>query len=486
MAEATGRNPGLHVVILAGGSGTRFWPLSREQMPKQLLRILGERSMLALTLERALELVPEERVWAVTTRSQALHVRRELRALGLSGVRVLEEPSGRNTAAAIGLAALAVLEQERGGVLAVFPADHYIQEGRAFTSLVRRAREVADEGWLVTLGIKPTRPETGYGYILKGEALKDGSDRGKGSEAFRVARFVEKPDRETAERYLLSGEFLWNSGVFVWRASLYLEELGVHLPGHRRALEELRGLWGDPGRATTASEVYGAMEAISVDYGVLESSDKVAVIPADVGWSDVGSWAALMEIHPKDWDGNVLHGDVLALETRDSLVRSEGRLVTTLGVRDLVVVETEDAVLVCHKERSQEVRRISDELRGRSREEALIHREVHKPWGAYKVLERGKGYQVKWLEVLPGERLSLQMHRSRAEHWVVVEGTALVTVGGEVLELPCGGHVHIPLGSTHRLENRGPGRLRLIEVQTGEYLGEDDVVRLEDDYGRES
>lgn len=484
--QVTGtRNPGLYVVVLAGGSGTRFWPLSREQMPKQLLRILGDRSMLAMTLERALALVPEERVWAVTTRGQAPEVRRELGALGEGRVRVLEEPAGRNTAAAIGLAALAVLEDDPRGVMAVFPADHYIRDGMAFTGLVERARLVADEGWLVTLGIKPTRPETGYGYILKGSPLRRSSGGGDVLDAFRVVRFVEKPDKEAAERYLLSGEFLWNSGVFVWGAGSYLEEMAIYLPRHRQGLEEVRRLLGDRATAKMALGVYEAMEAISVDYGVLERSHKVAVIPADIGWSDVGSWAALMEVHPKDSNGNLLHGDVLALDTHESLVRSEGRLVATLGVRDLVVVETDDAVLVCHRDRSQEVRRIADGLRGEARQEALVHRQVQKPWGAYKVLDSGEGYKVKWLDVMPGKRLSLQRHDHRAEHWVVVSGTALVTVDGEALEVRNGGHVEIPLGKVHRVENPGPGMLRLIEVQTGDYLGEDDVVRLQDDYGRE-
>ena len=475
----------LHTVILAGGTGTRFWPLSRSLAPKQLLSIVSERSMLALTLERAKALVPEDRVWVVTTRSQAGEIRRELGTLGLSAVRVLEEPSGRNTAAAIGLAAVHVLAEDPQAILAVLPADHHIRDTERFLDLIRRGREVASQGWLVTLGIKPTRPETGYGYIQRGAALE--SEQGRGSEEgpFRVVRFTEKPSREKAEEYLRSGDYYWNSGMFIWRGHRFMEEMQRQLPKHHEGLTEIgRLLEQRADRLDRIGEIYESLASISVDYGIMEHGDRVAVIPAEMGWSDVGSWETVRELLEKDGDGNVLHGDVLALDTRNSLVRSEDRLVATLGVEGLVVVDTTDALLVCHEKRSQEVREIAVRLHGEDRTEAKIHRKVHKPWGAYKVLDLGGNYQVKWLDVKPGARLSYQSHEHRSEHWAVVMGTATVTLDGEVLEVPRGEHIYIPARAKHRLENRGEELLRVVEVQSGDYLGEDDIVRFEDDYGR--
>ncbi len=471
----------LHGVILAGGSGTRFWPLSRELLPKQLLSILDERSMLALTLDRILPLIQVEDVRIVTIRSQAGEVRRELASLGRPEIRVLEEPEARNTAAAIGLAAVEILRDDPQGILAVFPADHHILDARTFTELIQRARKVAAAGWLVTLGIQPTRPETGYGYIQRGDLLEGHATQG----AYRVRRFTEKPDRETAEEYLRTGEYYWNSGIFLWRADLFMEEMRRHLPEHHRVLQKIASLPEDkPGREDRIRELYGALESISVDYGIMERSDRVAVIPAEMGWNDVGSWAAVHDLMEKDENGNVLRGDVVALDTRNSLIRSEDRLVAVLGVEDLVVVDTTDAVLVCPRERVQEVRRIAELLREQNRDEARIHRRVEKPWGAYKVLDLGDQYQVKWLEVKPGQRLSYQSHEHRSEHWTVVIGTATVTLDDEVIEVPTGGHVYIPVRAKHRLENRGKKILRVIEVQSGDYLGEDDIVRYEDDYGR--
>ena len=478
----------LHAVILAGGSGQRFWPLSRELMPKQLLRIVGDRTMLALTLDRSLTLVPEARVWVVTTRDQAGAVRQELAALGLSGVRVVEEPSARNTAPAIGLAAHHVLREDPEGILCVFPADHHIEQTDRFTRLIRAGGDLAAAGWLVTLGIPPQRPETGYGYIQRGEPLAAETGRADlDVEAFRVRRFQEKPDRATAEAYLRAGDHDWNGGIFVWRAARFLEETERHLPEHHRILGEIGRRLGEDiaSDADRIKELYDALGPISVDYGILEKADRVAVLPAEMGWSDVGSWATLRELLPRDPDGNVLQGDVLALETRDSLVLSEERLVATLGLEGVVVVDTADAVLICSEDRGQEVRRISDALRTGGREEAMRHRHVRKPWGSYKVLDRAERYQVKWLEVLSGQRTSVQSHERRAEHWTVVAGTATVTLGEDKRELGTGEHVHVPAGVRHRLENRSAEPLRIVEVQTGDYLGEDDIVRYEDDYGRE-
>jgi mannose-1-phosphate guanylyltransferase/mannose-6-phosphate isomerase len=425
----------LHAVILAGGTGTRFWPLSRSLAPKQLLNIVGDRTMLALTLERAKALVRDDHVWVVTTRSQAGEIRRELGAIGLPGVRVLEEPAGRNTAAAIGLAAVHVLAADPQAVLAVFPADHHILEPGRFAELIKRSAELASRGWLVTLGIEPTRPETGYGYIQRGTPLED--EHGEDAKRpFRVVRFTEKPSRERAAEYLASGEYYWNSGIFIWRADRFLEELERHLPEHHEGLTEIsRILEEGVDRRERIGEVYEGLSSISVDYGVLEKGDRIAVVPAEMGWSDVGSWETVRELHEKDGKGNVLQGDVLALDTRDCLVRSEERLVATLGVKGLVVVETPDALLVCDEKRSQDVRAIAERLSQEGRVEARIHRKVDKPWGAYKVLDQGDTYQVKWLDVKPGARLSYQAHEHRSEHWTVVLGTATVTLDDQVVEV---------------------------------------------------
>jgi mannose-1-phosphate guanylyltransferase/mannose-6-phosphate isomerase len=461
----------LHVVILAGGSGTRFWPLSREKMPKQFLSIVGDRSMLALTIERARDLVPDERIWIVTICSQTDEIVRELLELGLFGkINILEEPVGKNTAAAIGLAAIRILEKSPDGIMAIFPSDHYIGNTPKFLELLRFGIEAANREWLVTLGVQPTHPETGYGYIEKGEALNTG--------IYRAARFTEKPDLSTAEHYVSSKNFFWNGGIFLWKADRFMTEMKSHLPDHYEKLHQIRK---QPDRLTS---IYGAMESISVDYGILENSDRVAVIPADIGWSDVGSWTALYNLSVKDCDRNVSTGDVMTVDSHDSLIRAEERLVATIGVENLIIVETEDAVLVCRKDCSQDVRVVAQNLLGDKRPEAIIRRKVLKPWGAYKVLDQGNGYQVKWLDIKPHQRLSLQSHQFRSEHWTVVSGKAIVTVDDKTTEVLSGNAVYIPAKSMHRIMNPSKEMLRIIEVQTGSYLGEDDIIRYEDDYGR--
>jgi mannose-1-phosphate guanylyltransferase/mannose-6-phosphate isomerase len=472
----------LHAVILAGGSGTRFWPLSRDMLPKQLLRVFGDRTMLEMTVQRVEDLVERDRIWVVTTREQQNEVRRELTACGRQQVRILAEPAGRNTAAAIGLAAARIAKDAPRAAMVVLPADHYIEEEGLFVELLRIGRRVAEAGWLVTLGIRPSRPETGYGYMARGAKIED-LTLSHGQEIYEVDRFTEKPDPDTAEKYWRSGIHYWNSGVFVWRVEHFMEEMERFLPLHHRSLVEI-GQIGYGADAGAIAERYQRLDSVSVDYGIMEKAERVAMIPADVGWSDVGSWAALRELLAADRDGNVVVGDVVALDSRDSLVYAQDRLVSLLGLEKTVVVDTPDALLVCPENRSQDVRKVVEELRRRGREETRAHRMVQKPWGAYKVLDRQEGYQLKWLDVLPGQRLSLQSHRHRAEHWIVVRGTATVFLDGRSQQVGPNEHVYIPQGSRHRVENRGTEKVRMIEVQTGGYLGEDDIERHEDDYGR--
>ncbi len=455
----------LHAVILAGGSGTRFWPLSREKMPKQLLHILGDRSMLAMTLDRACALAPEERIWIVTTRSQASGIKQELHTLHLEKLHVIEEPAGRNTAAAIGLAAVRIHRNDPKGVLAVLPADHHIEKEDRFLELLHAGKKVAEAGWLVTLGISPTRPETGYGYIEKGSRIDSLDLSNLEFDVFKVSRFTEKPGQETAEKYLRSGDFFWNSGIFLWRADQFMDEMKKSLPEHYRGLMEIGSLGDFSSNPDRVEEIYERLTAISVDYGIMEYSDKVAMIPASVGWSDVGSWAALREINEKDLNGNVVKGNVLAVDSRNSLLYGQDRLVAALGLEGLVVVDTPDAVLVCREDMSQDVRKIVKQLLDEGRNEALVHREVLKPWGAYKMLDRGEVYQLGCLDVFPGEQLSLKSHVHRNAHWIVVAGTATVTVNGRVVDVPCGEHIRVTEGSQHRVENRGSEKLRMIEIQ---------------------
>ncbi len=476
----------LHAIILAGGSGTRFWPLSRELMPKQLLNIVGDRSMLALTHERVKGLVPDERIWVVTTCAQAGLIRRELLDQGAGNVRVLDEPAGRNTAAAIGLAAVHVLKEDPGATMAVFPADHNIKDQARFTDRIREAHELAEKGWLVTLGIKPERPETGYGYIEKSDPLSPETSGDASVQAFRVARFTEKPDLDKAREYVETGNYYWNSGIFIWKADVFMEEVQKNLPEHHQGLDRIAALIHDPAQKDKGTEeIYVSLPSISVDYGIMEVAERVAVIPADMGWSDVGSWEALRDIIGHDEQGNILQGNVMTVDTKNTFIRTEDRLVAALGVEGLVVVDTADALLVCQQDRSQEVKKIAEKLREDKRDEALVHLKVNKPWGGYRVIDGSDHYQVKWLDVNPGHRLSLQSHEHRSEHWTVVQGTATVTLEDRVMEVPCGDHVFIPVRSRHRLENRAKeGTLRVIEVQTGDDLGEDDIVRYEDDYDR--
>ena len=472
-------------VVLSGGSGTRLWPLSREKYPKQLLPLVGEQSMLQATVSRLEGLADMAGPLLVCNEEHRFVVAEQVRTLGLQG-SVLLEPFGRNTAPALALAALWAVREGDDPVLVVMPADHDIADGVAFRNAVARAVTLAATGVTVTFGITPDCPETGYGYIQRGQALADGSG------AFALARFVEKPDRKTAEGYLDSGEYLWNSGIFVMKASVWVAALGVCRPDILAACQKaLAGGKPDGDFVRVDVDAFKVCPSDSIDYAVMErltaggaDLPKAAVIPLTAGWSDVGAWDALWKVLPKCGEGNATRGDVMLENCRDTLVVSEGRLVACVGLSNVVVVETDDAVLVVHHDATQDVKKIVDRLKADKRSVAQWHRKVYRPWGWYDGVDSGERFQVKRIGVNPGGTLSLQMHHHRAEHWIVVSGTARVTKGEETFLVSENQSTYIPLGVKHRLENPGIVPLEMIEVQSGSYLGEDDIVRFEDTYGR--
>lgn len=459
-------------VILAGGVGTRFWPLSRSQYPKQVLRLLGSESMLQETIQRLLPMIPQGRLAVVTNASQVDLVRLELYRKGWDDIRIWPEPQGRNTAAAAGLAAVMMGPQADDQVMAVFPADHFIRDQANLLQALETGTVWAGAGYLVTFGIKPTRPDTGYGYIKAGAALDAQNN------AFHCQQFLEKPNLATATEFLKEGSYYWNSGIFLFRRDVLLRAFSEHLPELAAGLQRLAE------NPQLLEEVYQQLPSISLDYGILERVANVAVVPADLGWSDVGTWGAFYDMLPKDEQGNVLLGRTLDLDSKDCLVFAQNRLVATLGLQNLVVIDTPDASLVCHRDRVQEVKDLVSELVRQNLGEAVQHLTVERPWGRYTVMDFGPGYQVKQIVVDPGKRLSLQLHHYRAEHWVVVQGTARVTIGQETRTVASNESVFVPVKTPHRLENPGPEPVRLIEVQTGSYLGEDDIVRLDDDFWR--
>ncbi|MGB4064302.1 MAG: mannose-1-phosphate guanylyltransferase/mannose-6-phosphate isomerase [Azonexus sp.] len=472
-------------VVLSGGSGTRLWPLSREKYPKQLLPLVGEQSMLQATVARLGGLADMAGPLLVCNEEHRFVVAEQIRTLGLQG-SVLLEPFGRNTAPALALAALWAVRDGEDPVLVVMPADHDIADGAAFRDAVARAVTLAATGVTVTFGITPDCPETGYGYIQRGQALADGSG------AYNLNRFVEKPDRQTAESYLDSGDYLWNSGIFVMKASVWIAALGLCRPDILTACQQaLAGGKTDGDFVRVDVDAFKACPSDSIDYAVMErlttggaGLPKAAVIPLTAGWSDVGAWDALWKVLPKCGEGNATRGDVMLENCRDTLVVSESRLVACIGVSNLVVVETDDAVLVVHHDATQDVKKIVDRLKADKRSIAQWHRKVYRPWGWYDGVDSGERFQVKRIGVKPGGTLSLQMHHHRAEHWIVVSGTARVTKGEETFLVTENQSTYIPLGVTHRLENPGIVPLEMIEVQSGSYLGEDDIVRFEDTYGR--
>jgi mannose-1-phosphate guanylyltransferase/mannose-6-phosphate isomerase len=465
-------------VILSGGAGTRLWPLSRELYPKQLLSLTGKRTMIQDTALRLKGLEAGAPV-IVCNDAHRFLVAEQMRQIGIEPRAIVLEPCGRNTAPAIALAAFAALKGsgDADPVLLVLPADHVIRDVVAFQMAVSAALGAAEEGHLVTFGIVPHTPETGYGYIKRGQQL---------GPAYRIEQFVEKPNAERAAQFLASGGYYWNSGMFMFRARRYLEELERFAPAiataARRAFEGARA---DLDFTRVDTKAFEACPSDSIDYAVMEKTSQAVVVPLDAGWSDVGSWASLHAASECDSSGNVAHGDVLVEDSSNCYLHSESRLVAAVGLKDHVVVETKDAVLVAPKNRVQDVKALVGKLKELGRYEHSLHREVFRPWGSYDSLENGHRFQVKRLTVKPGAQLSLQMHHHRAEHWVVVSGTARITRGDETFILEENQSTYIPIGVKHRIENPGRIPLHIIEVQSGSYLGEDDIVRFEDQYGRE-
>ena len=469
--------PKIIPVILCGGSGTRLWPMSRRLLPKQFLPLISERSMLQETVLRAAALPQAQPPIIVSSDDHRFFAAQQLAEIGIQPGRIVLEPVARNTAPALAAAALAAGEAD-DAVLLVLPADHLIRDETAFAQAVKLGTRAAAAGAMVAFGIVPQSPETGYGYIEQGPALEQ-------EGCFRVARFVEKPDLAKAKTFLAAGNFLWNSGMFMMTPRRYLEELGRYRPD---ILAGATAAWNQRRDETDFSRLdaasFGACPSDSIDYAVMERTRDAAVVPAEIGWSDVGSWATLWETAELDANGNAVRGDVDLHDTRNSYLRAESRLLSVNGLDNVVVVETNDAVLVTSRDKAQSVKDVVSRLAEGKRSEHLSHRRVYRPWGYYESIDNAAGFQVKRLMVSPGQAISLQLHHRRSEHWVVVSGRARVTRGDDLIYLDANQSTYIPLGMKHRLENPGQVPLYIIEVQSGDYLGEDDIVRFEDRYNR--
>ena len=466
-------------IVMAGGSGSRLWPLSRKQFPKQFLTLHGDDSMLQTTIKR-LSSLQHEPTMVICNEDHRFSVAEQLRLEDLTNGGIILEPAGRNTAPAIALAAMEALTCDKDPLLLVLAADHVIKDEAAFCETVKQAITQAENGKLVTFGIVPTAPETGYGYIKRGQSESD-------NISYQVQQFVEKPNKELATEYLESGEYYWNSGMFLFKASRYLSELELHRPDIYQACKlAMAATESDLDFIRVNKEAFEACPDESVDYAVMEKTKDAVVVPMDCGWSDVGSWSALWEVSPQDENGNAFEADVIDINTTNSYVYSQERLIATIGLDDIAIVDTKDALLVAKQSDVQNVKKVVEQLKSAKRPEFEHHREVYRPWGAYDSIDNGDRFQVKRITVKPGAKLSVQMHHHRAEHWIVVSGTAKVTNGDKDILLTENQSTYIPVGVVHALENPGKVPLELIEVQSGSYLGEDDIVRFEDIYGRVS
>ncbi len=469
----------IHPVILSGGSGTRLWPLSRAAYPKQLMPLVSTGSLLQETVQRVGDRDRFAAPLLICNDEHRFMVAEQLHQDGIVPDRIVLEPIARNTAPAAAAAAVLLAADDPDALMLLLPSDHHIGDPARFLAAVDTAAAAARQGALVTFGMAAERPETGYGYIRRGGALAGVTG------CFQVDRFVEKPDLATARSYVADGHFAWNSGMFLFKAAQLIAELERHAPAVIAAARAaVAKAVSDLDFVRLDADAFATAPSISIDYAVMEKTDHAAVVPAEMGWTDVGSWGALWDIAARDGDGNTLIGDVIATDSRNSYVRGDGRLIAVVGVEDLIIVDTADALLVAPRAKAQDVKAVVERLKADGRSEQLHHRRVYRPWGSYESVDTGERFQVKRLTVKPGGRLSLQKHAKRAEHWVVVSGTATVTRGNEEFDLTENQSTYIPVGTVHRLENRTSEPVHLIEVQSGSYLGEDDIVRLDDQYGR--
>jgi mannose-1-phosphate guanylyltransferase/mannose-6-phosphate isomerase len=467
----------LYAVIMAGGKGTRFWPLSREAYPKQFLKLKGDRTLLQDTIQRLHGKVAPDKIVIVTTHAQKDIVGWQAREV-LDNVHCIVEPEGRNTAPAIALVTYKIYKEDRNAIIFVLPSDHYVGDEHIFKSTLERAIPLAEKGNIMTFGISPTKPETGYGYIKTGKKIADG--------AFRVSKFVEKPDRKTAESYLKKGIYYWNSGMFLFRAKDMIEEIKEYMPSMHKGFSGISKALNTKKEAASLERIYPALEELSIDYGIMEKSKRVGMAVSEFPWSDIGNWSALDEIMDRDNNGNVLLGNMVGIDCRDSIFYTGKKLVAAIGVDNMVVVDTQDATLITPKDRVQEVKKLVTRLKHEGKEEYLAPAIEQRPWGYFSVLEEGATYKIKHIYIKPRERLSIQMHNHRSEHWIVVSGTAKVRRGEETFFVHHNESTFIPPTVKHSLENPGIIPLRIIEIQSGEYLGEDDIIRFDDIYGRDT